>query len=136
MFPTKKVLKQRDALSWLLFNFPLEYAIRSVPRNQDGLKLNGTYQIVVCVHDFGILGGNVHMVKKDTEAFAVVSKEIGLEVNADNSQCMVMSRDQNAGRSYSIKTDNSSFERADSSDIWEKNFTNEYSFQEQVEFWE
>jgi len=34
-------------------------------------------------------------------------------MNADNSKYMVMSRDQNAGRSHSMKTDNSSVERAE-----------------------
>ena len=31
----------------------------------------------------------------------------GLEVNADKTKYIIMSRDQNAGRSYSMKTDNS-----------------------------
>jgi hypothetical protein len=39
----------------------------------------------------------------------VGSKENGLEINADKTKYMVMSRDQNAGRSHSMKTDNSSF---------------------------
>ena len=39
----------------------------------------------------------------------MASKEIGLEVNADKTKCMVMSRDKNAGRSHVMKTDNSSF---------------------------
>jgi len=33
-----------------------------------------------------------------------------LEVNADKTKYVVMSRDQNAGRSHNIKTDNTSFE--------------------------
>jgi hypothetical protein len=40
----KNGLKQWDALSPLLFNFTLEYAIRKVQRNTVELKLSGPWQ--------------------------------------------------------------------------------------------
>jgi hypothetical protein len=77
-------LKQGDALSSLLFNFALEYAIRRVQANQEGLKFNGTHQLIVYANYVNILGRSVHAIKKSTEALVVASKEIGLEVNAEN----------------------------------------------------
>jgi len=102
MFPIRNGLKQGDAISPLLFNFPLLYAIRRVKVNQDGLKLNGTHQLVVYADDVKILGGSIHIVKENAETLVVATKQIGLEVNAEKTQYMVMSRDQNAGQSHSM----------------------------------
>ena len=82
-FPIRNGLKQADALSPLLFNFALEYAIRRLQVNQDGLKFNGTLQPLSYADDVNILGGSVHTVKENVEALLVSAKEIGLEVNAD-----------------------------------------------------
>ena len=111
MFPIRNGLKQGDALSPLLFNFALDCAIRRVQVNQDGLKLNGTHHLLADADD-NILRGSVHTVKENAEALVVATREIGLEVNADETKYMIMSRDQNAGRSHSMKTDNRSIKRA------------------------
>jgi len=73
MFLIKNCLKQGDALSPLLFNFALEYAIRRVQVNQDGLKLNGTHQLLVYADYVNVLDGSVHTIKKNTEASVVAS---------------------------------------------------------------
>jgi hypothetical protein len=113
VFPIRNDLKQGDALSPLLFNFALEYARRRVQVNQDGLKLNGTHQLLAYADDVNILWGSTHTVKENAEALLVATKEIGLEVNADITKYMIMSQDQNTGRNYSMKIDNSSIERVE-----------------------
>jgi len=112
-FPTRNGLKQGDALSPMFFNFALEYAIRRVQVNQDGLKLNGTHQLLAYADDVNILAGSMHTLKENAEALVAATREIGLEVSADKTKYMVMSRDQNAGRIHSVRTDNSTFERVE-----------------------
>jgi len=60
-------LKQGDALSPMLFNIALEYAIRRVQENQDGLKLNGTHQLQAYADDVNILGGSILILKENAE---------------------------------------------------------------------
>jgi hypothetical protein len=52
-------LKQRDALSPLPFNLAFEYAIRGVQEDQEGLKLNGTHQLLAYADALDILGENL-----------------------------------------------------------------------------
>ena len=74
MFPIRKDLKQGDALSPMLYNFALEYSLRRVQVNQDGLKLNGTHQLLLYADDVNILGGSVHTIKENAEALIVASR--------------------------------------------------------------
>ena len=79
-----------------------------------------------------MLGGSAHTVKENSEALIIAIKEIGLEVNADKTKYMVMSRDQNAGRSHNMKVDNSSFERMEEFKYWGTALTNQNSIQEEI----
>jgi hypothetical protein len=65
------------------------------------------------IDDFNILGGSIHTVKENAEALVAATKETGLEVSADKTKYMVMSRDQNAGRIHSVRMDNCTFERVE-----------------------
>jgi hypothetical protein len=71
MFPVRNGLKQGGALSTSLFNFALEYAIRTVQVIQDGLKLNVTHQLLVYADYVNLLERSVHTIKKKAEALVV-----------------------------------------------------------------
>jgi hypothetical protein len=75
------------------------------------LKLNGTHQLLVYVDDVNVLRVSVHTIKGNAKALIVASTETGLEVNADKTKYMVISGDQNGGRSHNMKVANRSFER-------------------------
>jgi hypothetical protein len=62
-FPIQNGLKQ-DALSPLLFNFALQYAIRKIQETQVRLKLNGTHQLLAYVDGVYLLGGSLGTMKK------------------------------------------------------------------------
>jgi hypothetical protein len=77
-------LKPGDALTPLIFNFALEYAIRRVHANQESLILNGTHQLVVnAIMLMYWAEAYLFCIKINTEALVVASKETCLEVNAE-----------------------------------------------------
>jgi hypothetical protein len=82
-------LNEGDALSPLLFNLAVEYAIRNVQENQVGLKLSGTHLLLVYAGDVNLLRNNTDSIKK-----------------AGKTKWMMMSHHQDAGQNRNIKMGN------------------------------
>jgi hypothetical protein len=67
-----------------------------------------------------------------TEALLIASKEIGLEVNAEKTKYMVMSRDQNAGQNGYIQIGNKLFETVEQFKYLGTTLTNQNSIHEEI----
>jgi hypothetical protein len=87
----------------------LEYAIRRVQEKQEGLKLNGTHQLLAYADNVNNLEENIDTTQKNTEALLDAGKEVGLEVNSEKTKCMLMSH-KKAQQKHGIKIVNRSFE--------------------------
>ena len=96
------------------------------------MKLNGTHQLLAYADGVNILGGSIYTVKENAEALVVATKKIGLEVNADKTKYMVMSREQAAGLSHTMNVDNSSIERVEELKYVGTTLTNQNYIQKEI----
>jgi len=96
----------------IFFQVYFRTCYREGPRNQKGLELNGTHELLVYADDVNILSKNINIIKKNTEALLEASKEAGLGVNTDNTKYVVVYCHQNIEQNHNLLIPNNAFENS------------------------
>jgi hypothetical protein len=65
---------------------------------------------LVYADDVNLLGDGINTIKKKSETLLEASSDVGLEINAEKTKYMTMSRHPNSGQNQNIRTANESFE--------------------------
>jgi hypothetical protein len=104
----------------LLFNIALEYTISKVQENQLRLQLNGIHQLLIYADVVNRLRSNIVTIKKNTETLIDASAEAVLEVNAEETKYMLLSRHQNGDKNHNIRQLIGRLKIWHVSNIWER----------------
>jgi hypothetical protein len=125
-FPIQNGLKQEEALSPLLFNFALEYAVRKVQKIQVELKLNGTHQLLAYADDVNLLRDYIDTIKKNTETLIDATKQVGVEINVEKTKYMLLSHHQHVSQNRGIKKQTDRLKMCHSSNIWGRQYKSRF----------
>jgi hypothetical protein len=90
------------------------------------------YASLLAYADVNLLGDNIDTIKKITETLIDASREVGLEINAEKSKYMLLSRHQNVGQNQDIKIANRSFENVSQFKYLGTTLTNQNLIQEEI----
>ena len=85
-FSIEDFLKQGDALSPLLFNFALEYAIRKVQETNLGYDMNSSHQVLTYEDNVNLMGDDIRTIERRADMSLNSCSSIGLAPNISKSK--------------------------------------------------
>jgi len=131
-FTIENGLKQGDALSPLLFNIALEYAIRKVQEANLGLDMNGTHQVLAYADDVNLIGDDIRTVERNADMLLNACMDIGIGVNTRKTKYMEIECHRGMIANAYIKVVSNSYENEETFKCLGSLLTNQNSNQEEI----
>jgi hypothetical protein len=84
-----RMVRKKEMLYRHCYNSALEYVIRRVQENREGLELNGTHQHLINANGVNTFREKINTIKKNTEALLDANREVGLKnyVHVSSPEC-------------------------------------------------
>jgi len=79
-----------------------------------------------------LLGDSVNTIKENSETLLEASRDIGLEINAEKTKYMIMSRHPNSGQNRNVRIANESFENVAKFRYFGTTLTNQNNIRDEI----
>jgi hypothetical protein len=89
-------------------------------------------QLLAYANGVNLLGDNIDTINKNTETLIDASKEVGLEINVEETKYMLLSRRQNVGQKRDMEIANKLFENVSQFKYLGTTVTNQNLIREQI----